>query len=201
MADYKKLVPFILRWEGGKVNDPDDRGGLTNKGITRATFVELSQKVLGIAPTIANFNNLTSDQAAKFIKYYFDIATYNNSIKNEEIAFIITNWFWGSGRGGLIQFQKMLNSKFGTNLTVDGEIGPKTINAINSINAKLLYNEAIKWRANFFKQIAANDPSQKKFLNGWLNRLNDFVNKYPVGMGLSIGFLILTSITLYYLNK
>ena len=34
----QKLVPFILSWEGGFVNDPDDVGGATNKGITIATW-------------------------------------------------------------------------------------------------------------------------------------------------------------------
>ena len=33
-ADYRKYVPFILRWEGGVSNHAADRGGLTHKGIT-----------------------------------------------------------------------------------------------------------------------------------------------------------------------
>ena len=38
MADVKKFLPFVLRWEGGYVNDPADRGGATNKGVTIATW-------------------------------------------------------------------------------------------------------------------------------------------------------------------
>ena len=38
MADVKKLAPFILKWEGGFVNDPDDLGGATNMGVTMATY-------------------------------------------------------------------------------------------------------------------------------------------------------------------
>ena len=30
MADYKKLTPFVLKYEGGIVDDPDDAGGFTN---------------------------------------------------------------------------------------------------------------------------------------------------------------------------
>ena len=33
MADVRKLAPFILKWEGGFVNDPDDLGGATNMGV------------------------------------------------------------------------------------------------------------------------------------------------------------------------
>ncbi len=38
MASVDKLLPFILRWEGGFVNDPADLGGATNKGVTIATW-------------------------------------------------------------------------------------------------------------------------------------------------------------------
>ena len=38
MADVNKLLPFILKWEGGFVNDPADAGGATNKGVTIATW-------------------------------------------------------------------------------------------------------------------------------------------------------------------
>ncbi len=38
MANANILLPFILRWEGGFVNDPTDRGGATNKGVTITTW-------------------------------------------------------------------------------------------------------------------------------------------------------------------
>ena len=38
MADYRKLVPFIKKWEGGFSNHPQDRGGATNKGVTFSTY-------------------------------------------------------------------------------------------------------------------------------------------------------------------
>ena len=34
MADVKILAPFIIKWEGGFVNHPNDPGGATNKGVT-----------------------------------------------------------------------------------------------------------------------------------------------------------------------
>lgn len=52
MANSSKLVPFILQWEGGFVNDPDDLGGATNKGITIGAFTEYRRKKGLSAPTV-----------------------------------------------------------------------------------------------------------------------------------------------------
>ena len=44
MADVRKLAPFILKWEGGFVNDPDDLGGATNMGVTIGTYEAYCRK-------------------------------------------------------------------------------------------------------------------------------------------------------------
>lgn len=36
--DFEKALEFVLAREGGYVNDPDDLGGATNKGITQSTY-------------------------------------------------------------------------------------------------------------------------------------------------------------------
>lgn len=38
MAKIEPLSKFILSWEGGYVNNPNDKGGATNKGVTIATW-------------------------------------------------------------------------------------------------------------------------------------------------------------------
>lgn len=35
---FDKALKFILKWEGGYVNNPNDKGGATNKGITQNTY-------------------------------------------------------------------------------------------------------------------------------------------------------------------
>lgn len=37
-ADFDRALAFVLRWEGGKVDNPDDPGGRTAFGITRKTY-------------------------------------------------------------------------------------------------------------------------------------------------------------------
>lgn len=39
MSDrFGECLAFVLKYEGGYVNDPDDRGGATNKGVTQRTY-------------------------------------------------------------------------------------------------------------------------------------------------------------------
>ena len=52
MADVRKLAPFILKWEGGFVNDPDDLGGATNMGVTIGTYEAYCRKKGYSKPTV-----------------------------------------------------------------------------------------------------------------------------------------------------
>lgn len=179
MADYRKFTPFILRWEGGEVNDKADRGGHTNRGITRTTFNALSRRVLGKEPTLANFKNLSREDAMKFIHYFWNKATGNNQIKSQAVAEAMTSWFWGSGSYGIKEWQRMLRDKFGkTKIIVDGGVGMQTINYTNSIPENELMKQAIATREQTFRKLVKRDPRQAKFLKGWLNRLNDFTNRH-----------------------
>ena len=179
MADYRKFTPFILRWEGGEVNDKADRGGHTNRGITRTTFNALSRRVLGKEPTLANFKNLSREDAMKFIHYFWNKATGNNQIKSQAVAEAMTSWFWGSGSYGIKEWQRMLRDKFGkTKIIVDGGVGMQTINYTNSIPENELMKQAIATREETFRRLVKRDPRQAKFLKGWLNRLNDFTKRH-----------------------
>jgi lysozyme family protein len=176
--NYKTFVPFVLRWEGGVVNDKSDSGGLTNKGITFTTYSALARSVLKQEPTKANFLNMTATDAELMVKHFWNKATNNNSINSQKIAESVTSWFWGTGRTGLMNFQRLLNNKFKAGLTVDGVIGNQTVSKVNSINADKLFIEMIKARKQFFIALADKRPKDKKFLNGWLNRLNDFYARH-----------------------
>lgn len=52
MTDIRKLAPFILKWEGGFVDDPDDLGGATNMGVTIGTYEAYCRKKGYSKPTV-----------------------------------------------------------------------------------------------------------------------------------------------------
>jgi lysozyme family protein len=91
-----------------------------------------------------------------------------DSIISQSIAELLVDWAWGSGIYGIKYPQQVLGVK------VDGIVGAKTLAAINNYpDQEELFNKLWQRRKKHFEDIAKS-PSKKKFLKGWLNRLNDF---------------------------
>ena len=185
-ADYTKILPFTLKWEGGVSDQKDDLGGLTNKGITYKTYRKLCKKVYNCEPSEGHFISLKYEDLALMVRHFWNVATCNNSINSQKVSEAIFNWHWGSGLYGLKLFQQMLNDEFGKKLVVDGIIGAKTIEAINSINEDQLFRAAIYHRYLTFQSICRSNPSQKVFLQGWLNRLSDFAKRHGENLEMII---------------
>ena len=77
--------------------------------------------------------------------------------------------------------QKSINSVYNVSIAVDGKIGAQTLKYANGDKVKELINEFINRRISFYESIVNNNPSQKKFLKGWINRVNgttETVKKY-----------------------
>ena len=163
MADYKKLTPFILEWEGGYANDPDDRGGATNRGVTIGTF----RHYYGQQATVADLRAMTQQQwESIFLKGYW-IPWRGDRIENQSVADICVDWAWASGTGTSIkQVQRLLA------VSADGIVGQKTLAAIGRADQRLLHARIKAARLAFVEGIARRSPSQKKFLRGWKRRIN-----------------------------
>lgn len=175
MADYTQLVPIIKKWEGGFVNDPDDSGGATNKGVTLSTF----RSFYGSNKTVDDLKKLTDQQWL----YIFLTGYWNkcmaSQINNQSIANIIVDWAWGSGPATAI---KKVQALVGTD--VDGIAGPKTIAAINKKDPKRLFNAIKSARIEFVENLVKLRPKDAKFLKGWESRINSF--SFSGDGGLSI---------------
>ena len=169
MADVNKIIPFILKWEGGFVNDPDDLGGATNKGVTIGTYEAYCRKKGYPKPTIERLKNLTQEQWKDILKTMYWDKWKADEIHNQSVANILVDWVWASGAYGIKFPQRILDVKD------DGIVGPKTIAAINDYpDQSELFKKLWLRRKQHFEDIVKADPTQKVFLKGWLNRLNDF---------------------------
>ena len=167
MADIKVLVPFILSWEGGFVNDPDDKGGATNKGVTIATWKKVGYDKDGDGDIDVDDLRLLSpaDMEKCVLKpHYWDRCKADN-IQSQDIANILVDWVWASGAWGIKYTQEILG------INADGIVGPKTIAAINAANPEELFRKIWNRREQHFRACASK-PGQAKFLKGWLRRLD-----------------------------
>lgn len=193
MANYKNLIPFIKKSEGGlssattdsAKNNPSPCGNgkngfpyHTNKGIQWATFKGLASKG-GYSPTCSNFLKMPDNIWEKIYKIGFWDAIKGDQIKNQAIANTFAEMTWGSGLGcndfskcysGTLPFlNKFFKGYYNKNLTTITEF----VNFVNELESKgkssELFENLNQYRATKYKQM-----NQPKNLQGWLNRLNLF---------------------------
>lgn len=165
----EKLAPLILKWEGGFVNDPDDLGGATNRGVTLATYMQYCRKKGYPVPTVERLKNLSDREWTEILKTMYWDRWKADQIENQSVANILVDWVWASGNNGIKIPQQLLNVK------VDGIVGPKTLEAVNSRNPRELFDLIKIARFDFIEDICRKRPANNKFKRGWLNRINDFV--------------------------
>lgn len=166
MANSSKLVPFILQWEGGFVNDPDDLGGATNKGITIDTFTEYKKRKGQKAPTVTDLKNISDAEWNDVFKSLYWDRWKADEIKSQAVANILVDWVWASGSHGIKRPQRLLGVK------ADGIVGKQTIAALNAMDAATLFKMIKDDRAKFIDEICKARPKNEKYRKGWMNRIN-----------------------------
>ena len=163
MANFDLFINRLLRLEGGYVNHPNDNGGCTCKGVTLPVF----RGSFGAGLNCDDLKELTDDQAGLIYKSQYWNPCNADKIKSQRIANLLVDWAVNSGvRTACKGLQRILG------VTVDGIIGPQTLNAINCFEDDgFIYDALMDERKEFYYRIVARDESQECFLKGWLNRL------------------------------
>ena len=162
MDRFEKFLDYIFEVEGGYSDDKNDKGGKTKYGIIEEEARDFGYK--------GNMQDLTKDFAKNiYLKKYY-LGNKLDKVKNDKVALSIFDWAVNSGRRGIKKAQIVAN-KFGANLVIDGIVGNKTLEAINSINPEVFLKEYHEIQRTFYKNLAAKDSTQEDFLKGWLNRV------------------------------
>lgn len=153
-AVFEKAIEFVLKYEGGYVNDPNDPGGETNYGISRKSFPDLDIK------------NLTIDQAKGIYFQRYWVETGCSSLP-DPIAFL---FFDGAVNQGPERTAKALQTAL--RVKVDGNIGSKTLEAVKTAYSKdpaALIDNLCAGRGLFYMLVS--EKLEPIYGFGWMRRL------------------------------
>jgi lysozyme family protein len=155
---FARALPVILKFEGGKVDDPADPGGRTNKGITQRVYDRFRQRR---ARQPRDVYQITDDEVAEI---YHD--QYWALVKADQLpAGVDLVVFDGAVHSGVSASIKWLQRALGVD--DDGILGPVTLSAINrTVDNDQLIADIIALRERFLKTL----KTFKRFGKGWLGR-------------------------------
>jgi lysozyme family protein len=180
----KSIIEFTLLKEGYYVNDKDDKGGETYRGISRVNFPKWEGwKIVDNSKPLKKGDKINSSELDSMIlSFYYE--NFYTKIKAEQVndTLVAAHLYDHGVNGGLARsvklLQKAINNVYKANIKVDGMIGNVTLGWANKEKAKELGTEFSKQRISYYKDLTVINPTYKKFLDGWLNRVSDVNKKF-----------------------
>lgn len=157
--NFATALQHVLKHEGGFVNHPQDPGGMTNLGVTKAVWEEwvghpVSQKIM---------ENLTpADVSTMYRRKYWDKIQGNDLPIGVDYCCFDAAVNSGAGRAA-----KWLQLTVGVD--ADGAIGPKTMKAVREFDAKTFIEDYSKRRLSFLSEL----PTWGTFGKGWAKRVTE----------------------------
>jgi lysozyme family protein len=166
--NFERALKFVLKSEGGFVNHPHDKGGKTMKGILQRVYDKYRDDKQEDRRCVREI----TDEEVEDI-YYNEYWVPGKCYKFPWPLYAVH--FDGCVNSGVGQASKWLQRAVGTK--ADGAIGPKTIMAyeakVEEIGVDAIVQNILEQRDGFYKLLVYKDPTQKSFINGWLNRLDN----------------------------
>ena len=152
----------VMQSEGGYVWDKDDAGGETNLGVTIGAWGAYLNRA--IQP--GEMKALTQEKVKPFYR-----SMYWDKVRGDDLpAGVDYAVFDFAVNAGVGRAAKFLQRAVGA--VDDGAIGPGTLALVAKITpGKLLQNFAEQKEA-FYNTLADKNPTQQKFLKGWLARVD-----------------------------
>jgi lysozyme family protein len=172
MADFETAYKKVLSYEGGYVNDPDDPGGETYKGIARKmnskwdgwVIIDLLKLKPGFPGNLDKDTELQNKITDFYHVNYWD-AILGDKIKDQEVATSIFDFAVNAG----VKTSACL-AQFVVEAASDGIIGSESIAKINGCDPEhFLASFTIAKILRYINIVEKNQLSRKYFY-GWVRR-------------------------------
>jgi lysozyme family protein len=175
-----KAIEKVLKIEGNFVNNPLDRGGATNFGITQKTY----ESYVGRKVSVSEIENMRVDEAREIYKRNYWDAIGGDYITSFPVAYIIFDQAVNRGvSSALRQACKVAE------VVQEGSINSAIIKAINMYDPELFIMEYLSASEDFYIALVAKDPTQKVFIKGWLNRVDKIRTYAEAQMGQAVAIV------------
>ena len=159
---FESSLKFVLAREGGKCDDPLDRGGRTNMGITQRVYDSwrfdkgLTKRDVWLMP---------EEEAATIYK-----ELYWDAVRGDDLPHPLDLILFDSAvQHGAREAAIFVHGALGVEEA--DAIGPLTLQQIARVDPTELAVEVVTERVDFYRHLIAVDPDQKRFEAGWGNRI------------------------------
>lgn len=155
--NFEQCLAFVLKHEGGYVNNPKDPGGRTNLGVTQKVY----EAYVGHPVTEADMRSLTPEMVEPIYKRnYWDVLRCDDLPDGVDYAVFDLGVNSGTRRAA-----KILQKCAG--VPDDGIIGPMTMKAVSECNPRHLASDICETRLAFLQGL----PIWDTFGRGWGRRV------------------------------
>lgn len=179
MANFEVALAQTLEAEGGYSNDATDTGGETYCGISRVHNPNWpGWELVGHLPLVGIRRDLLDADVESFYRDIWDRLDLD-ALPHQGLAAELFDITVNMGLSRAVKFmQEGLNALnrdrwLWPDLKVDGGFGPVTSGILYDASAEypMLIKVLIILRAAFYLNIVKKNPSQERFIRGWLNRV------------------------------
>lgn len=157
MARFEEAIGAVLANEGGYVNDPSDRGGETNFGISKRSYP---------AEDIAR---LTRERAVEIYRRDFWQRMWDG-ITDQRVATKLLDLSVNMGAPRAVTLLQRAILDIGGTVLADGAFGPKTLAQVNQAPSEKLLFAFGNRAARYYFALCEGRPQNRGFLFGWLRR-------------------------------
>ena len=172
MADFNTAFQLMIIHEGGYVNDPDDPGGETYKGVARKifskwsgwTYVDMLKRQPGFPANLDKDNDLQM-AVNDFYRVNFWDKIKGDQMTNQEVANSIFDFGVNAGIGTSASLAQMV-----VNEKTDGVIGPDSLSAINKFDPNYFLASFTVAKIARYINIVKKRPTSQKYFYGWVRR-------------------------------